>query len=70
MSFLALLVLADLLVVTHPYFGIDGSFGFYAWYRFATCAAMVIGARALKVFLKRQDTYYDNDEKGGGNNND
>ena len=56
---LAVLVLADLLVKPHPYFGIDGSFGFYAWYGFFTCAAMVIGAKALSALVKRDDTYYE-----------
>jgi len=56
---LALTVLADLLLTPHPRFGIDGSFGFYAWYGFLTCAAMVIGAKALGLLLSRKDTYYD-----------
>ena len=56
---LALLVVADLKVHGHPAFGIDGTFGFFAWYGLATCAAMVIGAKAIGVFLKRKNTYYD-----------
>lgn len=58
-AILAVLVLADFLVRGHPYFGLDGTFGFYAWYGFATCGAMVILAKGLGVFLKRRDTYYD-----------
>ncbi len=65
---LAVLVLGDLIVAPHPYFGIDGSFGFYAWYGFFTCAAMVIGAKGLSVFLKRNDTYYDDPSSGGSDN--
>ena len=38
---------------------IDASFGFYAWYGFLTCAAMVVFANLLGIFLKREDTYYD-----------
>lgn len=38
---------------------VDAEAGFYAWYGFATCAAMVIGAKLLGVFLKRKDDYYD-----------
>ena len=56
---LAGLVLADVFVDAHPTFGVDGSFGFYAWYGLITCAAMVLGARALGVLLKRRDGYYD-----------
>lgn len=56
---LGLLVLGDLLVYVHPAFGIDGTFGFYAWYGLLTCVAMVLFAKALGLFLKRRDTYYD-----------
>ncbi|CCQ73456.1 hypothetical protein [Magnetospira sp. QH-2] len=56
---LVLLVLAELFIHPHPHFGIDGWFGFNAWYGFLTCAAMVIFAKGLAVFLKRKDTYYD-----------
>ena len=38
---------------------IETSFGFHAWYGFATCAAMVAAAKVLGIFLKRRDTYYD-----------
>ncbi|MPZ37484.1 MAG: hypothetical protein GEU95_05375 [Rhizobiales bacterium] len=53
-------VLMDLVVAHHPYFGLDGTFGFGAWFGFVSCAAMVIVAKALGLFLKRPDTYYDN----------
>lgn len=38
---------------------VDASFGFYAWYSFIGCAAMIAGAKLLGIFLKRRDTYYD-----------
>ena len=56
---LALLVLGDFLVHGHPSFGIDGTFGFYACYGFFTCIGMVVFAKALGIFVKRGDTYYD-----------
>jgi hypothetical protein len=56
---LALTVLADLFVEHHPYFGLDGSFGFGAWFGFASCVAMVGFAKLLGAVLKRRDTYYD-----------
>lgn len=56
---LAVLTAADLIVHGHPLFEIDGTFGFFSWYGFATCAAMVLFAKGLGVFLKRKDTYYD-----------
>jgi hypothetical protein len=57
---LAVTVLMDLVVVHHPYFGLDGTFGFGAWFGFVSCVAMVIVAKLLGLFLKRPDTYYDN----------
>ena len=68
LALLAVLVLGDLVVAAHPHFDIDGYFGFYAWYGFTTCAAMVIGAKGLSLFLKRNDTYYDDPDPGGGGN--
>ena len=59
LAVLALLVLADLAVVHHPHFGIDGTIGFGAWFGFLSCVLMVIFAKALGALLKRPDTYYD-----------
>ena len=56
---LVILVLLDLVVPHHPYFGIEGTFGFGAWYGFAACAALVLIAKLLGSFLSRPDTYYD-----------
>jgi hypothetical protein len=56
---LAGLVLADFFVDAYPSIGVDGSFGFYAWYGLITCIAMVLGAKALGVLLNRRDDYYD-----------
>lgn len=53
------LVVADFAVHGQPHFGVDGVFGFYAWYGLLTCVAMVLFAKALGVILKRDDTYYD-----------
>jgi len=58
-AILTLTVAADFVVTPHPHFGIDGTFGFYAWYGFGTCVLMVVGAKVLGIFLKREDTYYD-----------
>lgn len=58
---LAVLVLLDFVIHPHAYFGIDGSFGFNAWYGLFTCIAMIVAAKALGFFLKRKDTYYERD---------
>jgi hypothetical protein len=56
---LALTVLMDLVIEHHPYFGLDGTFGFGAWFGFLSCVAMVAFAKALGAVLKRSDSYYD-----------
>jgi hypothetical protein len=56
---LAATVAADFAVHHHAYFGIDGTFGFGAWFGFISCVLMVLFAKGLGVFLKRRDTYYD-----------
>ncbi|MDQ8726510.1 hypothetical protein [Bradyrhizobium sp. LHD-71] len=52
-------VLMDLVVHHHPYFGLDGTFGFGAWFGFASCVLLILAAKALGWMLKRPDTYYD-----------
>ncbi len=59
MVILALTVVAELGIKGHPYFGVDGWFGFYAIYGFITCVGMVVFAKVLGIVLKRPDTYYD-----------
>ena len=56
---LALTVLADLAIEHHPYFGVDGTIGFGAWFGFASCVALVLVAKALGALLKRPDSCYD-----------
>lgn len=56
---LAAVVLVDLAIEHHPYFGVDGTFGFGAWFGFFSCVALVLFAKALGALLKRPDTYYD-----------
>ena len=56
---LVLIVLAQLIIKVKGYFGVDGWFGFAAGFGFLCCAAMVLCAKALGPFLKREDGYYD-----------
>ena len=63
-AILVLAVVPEFFIHHHLYFeaqgfSLDGSFGFYAWYGFLTCAGMVALAKVLGIFLKRKDTYYD-----------
>ena len=59
LSFLAVLVYLDGSLTPHPHFGIDGTFGFHAWYGLLTCIAMVLVPKLLGKFIGRKDTYYD-----------
>lgn len=56
---LALSVGAELAVDRHAIFGLDGIFGFNAWYGLGSCVVLVFFSKLLGVFLKRPDTYYD-----------
>lgn len=56
---LAATVAAEFFVDHEAYFGIDGTFGFSAWYGFATCAAMIVVAKIIGLALKRKETYYE-----------
>ena len=56
---LAVTVLLDLAIAHHPFFGLDGSLGFGAWFGFLSCVALVLLARALGAILKRPDSYYE-----------
>ena len=38
---------------------IDASWGFYAWFAFISCVIMVLLAKFLGLFLKRDEAYYD-----------
>ncbi len=58
-AFLAVLVVLDVVITKEVKFGIDGTFGFGAWYGFIACVVLVFGSKALGIFLKRPDTYYD-----------
>ena len=55
---LALTVLAQLFIYVKSYFGVDGWFGFGAFFGFGSCVIMVIVARFLGYFLKRDENYY------------
>ncbi|MGK0375576.1 MAG: putative membrane protein YhdT [Arenicella sp.] len=55
---LALTVLAQLVVKMKGYFGIDEWFAFAAIFGFLACLAMVLVAKFLAIFLKRDENYY------------
>ena len=61
---LALTVLAELAVQHEAHFAVERLFGFSALFGFVACAALIPIAKAIGMFLKRPDSYYD-EERGG-----
>ena len=55
---LAVLVAFDVFLEPHPHFGLDGAFGFSAWFGFISCVALVAFAKLLGMLFKRPDDYY------------
>jgi hypothetical protein len=55
---LALTVLLQLVIKVKGYFGVDGWFGFGAVFGFLCCVAMVLVAKGLGRFIKRDENYY------------
>ncbi|TQV74931.1 hypothetical protein FLL45_08205 [Aliikangiella marina] len=66
---LALTVLAQIFIKVKGYVGVDGWFGFGAIFGFASCLAMVLFAKLLGMFLKRDEEYYKEDETTEGGDN-
>ena len=55
------LFVADAFYHKHPYFSVESWFGFYALYGFFMCVGLVLAARVLRVFLMRDEDFYDKD---------
>lgn len=60
---LALVVLAQIWVHPHPHFGMDGEFWFYPVYGLLASMGLVLLSKVLGNFLKRPDSYWEEEEK-------
>ena len=56
---LILTLIPGFFVHPHAEFGIEETFGFFAWFGFGVCVIQILLAKFLAIFLKRSDTYYD-----------
>ena len=56
---LALTVAAEFGVERDAHFAIEAIVAFGAWYGFLACAALILAAKAIGLWLKRPDRYYD-----------
>ena len=54
----ALLFVADFFYKKKYYISAENFPGFYALYGFFMCAALVVCAKLMRIFLKRDETYY------------
>ena len=57
-AILVLTVLAHAVIHVKGYFGVDGWYGFGAFFGFLSCLIMVIVAKGLGAVLKRDEDYY------------
>jgi hypothetical protein len=48
-----------LFIEAHPHFAVEQLFAWNALYGFLACAALILVAKGLGLFLKRRDDYYD-----------
>ena len=66
LALLGLSLLAGRWIHPHGPFGFEQRFGFFALYGFGVCVAMVVLAKVLGIFLKRQAGYYDRPDGTAG----
>jgi len=55
----AISVAIDFFVPRHGHFSFEEIHGFYAFYGFVTCCAVVFVAIGLRYLIKRDENYYD-----------
>jgi hypothetical protein len=55
----ALLIGIDVFVPKHGPYALEHWFGFYGWFGFAACVALVLIAKQLRRILMRPENYYD-----------
>lgn len=58
---LALTVILEGFIRTHPHFEVEKLFAFNAVFGFVACAALILVAKGIGLFVKRKDTYYDDE---------
>jgi len=56
---LAVLLVIDFFIHKHADFPWEGATDFFAAYGFGSCVLLIFIARLLRIFLKRDEDYYD-----------
>ena len=62
---LAVTVILEFFIQTHPHFEIEGLFAFNAVYGFLACAALILVAKAIGLLVKREESYYGREDHEG-----
>ena len=55
----ATLLIFDFFYHKHAHFEFEHWFGFFGWFGFLVCIGLVLVAKAIRCFLKRDERYYD-----------
>lgn len=63
-------VLADFFYTKHPHFSVERWPGFYALYGFTGSVALVLSAKGLRRFLRRDEDYYEPRPEHDGQNDE
>ena len=56
---LAVLLIVDFLIHKQPHFRWENAPDFYAVYGFVSCVALIFIAKLLRLFVRRDEDYYD-----------
>jgi hypothetical protein len=62
---LAVTVILEFFIQTHPHFAIERLFAFNAVYGFLACAALILVAKAIGLLVKREEGYYGREDRDG-----
>jgi hypothetical protein len=57
--FLVLLLIVDFFISKHGYFPLEEYPGFFAVYGFVSCVLLIFIAKVMRLFLKREENYYE-----------
>ncbi|MGD8513003.1 MAG: hypothetical protein PVG85_03550 [Deltaproteobacteria bacterium] len=58
-AFLVVLLIVDFFVHKHADFPWEDAPGFFAAYGFGSCVLLIFIAKACRIFIKRDEDYYD-----------
>lgn len=56
---LAVLLIADFFIHKHAYFPWEAKYSFFAVYGFVSCVLLIYIAKLLRLFIKKDEDYYE-----------